>query len=212
MKKIILLSIVFLSIVSISSAQCFKPKEKFIDVGIGLGIQHYRYTDVTNNIVGQRDTSAAIEVPFAFEYGILSWLGASINGNYAKYFTDDSAANESVKSLDFVPSVNIHAPFGLNKLDLYGTFGYGYSHFSYVINTSTGGKAIANGSVMNLGLNLRLLFSSKGHLGMHFWYRYSAYNYNNGVLTDNNGNKADFKLDGPGHNFGIGLFFRTPID
>lgn len=211
MKKI-LLSLLLISITTFSFGQCFQPKEKFVDVGFGLGIQHYRFTDVTNNVVGERDTSAAFEVPFSFEYGILNWLGASINGNYAKFITGDSAENESAKSLDFVPSINIHAPFGLNKLDLYGTFGYGYSHFSYTVNSSGGGKAIANGTVMNLGLNLRLLFSTKGHFGMNFWYRYSAYNYNNGTVTNNNGSKADFKLDGPGHNFGIGLFLRTPIN
>ncbi|MEO5642455.1 MAG: hypothetical protein ABIQ40_16890 [Bacteroidia bacterium] len=191
-----------------SNAQCFEKDTKFISAGFGLGIQHYRFTDVTNNIVGTRDTSAAIEVPFSFEYGALSFLGISLNGNYAKYLGGDSATNESVKSFDFIPTINLHAPFGWNKLDLSANVGYGFSHFSYVVNSPGGGTAKANGGVFNLGLNLRLLFRTDGHLGMNFWYTHSSYNYKKGVVTDNNGYKADFRLDGPGNNFGLGLFFR----
>jgi hypothetical protein len=208
MKKALLFACIFISFATISSAQCFDKGTMFANAGFGLGIQHYRFTDATNNVIGDRDTSAAVEVPFGFEYGVLSFLGLSVDGNYANYFTNDSSQEESVKSLDFVPSVNIHAPFGLNKLDLYATLGYGYSHFSWNVNSSFGGKAVANGSVLNLGLTLRLLFKTDGHLGMNFWYRHSSYNYKKGVVTYDNGSKFDFKLDGPGNNFGIGLFFR----
>jgi hypothetical protein len=208
MKKIFFLSCLFISFATISSAQCFERDAKFFDAGIGLGIQHYRFTDVSNNVIGDRDTSVALEVPFRFEYGVLNFLGLSIDGNYASYFTDDSSAQESIKALDFVPSVNIHAPFGLNKLDLYATFGYGFSHFSWTVNNSNGGKAVANGSVFNAGLALRLLFKTDGHLGMNFWYRHSSYNYNKGTVTYSNGDKFLFKLNGPGNNFGIGFFFR----
>ena len=76
------------------------------------------------------------------------------------------------------------------------------------MDNAAGGKAIANGSVFSLGLNLRLLFRTEGHFGLNFWYRYLSYNYKKGTVTDNYGNKANFKLDGPGNNFGLGLAFR----
>ncbi|CAN5324028.1 hypothetical protein BH09BAC5_BH09BAC5_06880 [soil metagenome] len=207
MKKIILLSAVFIFITVFSFAQCFDKGTKFVSAGFGLGIQHYRFTDVTNNIVGTRDTSAAIEIPFGFEYGLMPFLGISLDGNYAKYLTDSASGNSSVSSLDFVPTVNLHAPFGWNKIDLYGSLGYGYTHFSW---KETNGTAKANGGVFNWGITMRWLWKTDGHLGMNFWYKHSSYNYKKGIVTDNNGNKADFSLDGPGNNFGLGLFFRIP--
>ncbi len=212
MKKILFFTCLFISITAISFAQCFDKGTKFINAGFGLGIQYYRFTDVTNDIVGTRDTSAAIEIPFGFEYGVLNFLGISVNGNFARYLTGDNAAGESVKSFDLIPTVNFHAPFGWNKIDLSANIGYGFSRFSYEINSAPGGKAKADGSVFNFGANLRLLFRIDGHLGMNLWYTHSSYNYKKGVITDNNGNKADFRLDGPGNNFGIGFFFRIAAD
>ncbi len=208
MKKLFLLAGLFIFISSPSFAQAFGKGTKFVDAGFGIGIQHYRFTDLTNNSIGNRDTSGAFEIPFGFEYGILPWLGASINGNYAHYINGDSASNQQVNGIDFIPTLNIHAPFQLNKLDLFGSMGYGYSHFSYIVNNANGGKAIASGTVFNWGINLRWLFKTDGHLGMNFWYRHSNYLYKKGIVTDNHGNKTDFKLDGPGNNFGIGFFFR----
>ncbi len=208
-KPLLLLSILILAATS-SSAQCFDKGTKFINTGFGLGIQHYRFTDLSNNTIGERDTSAAIEVPFGFEYGVLSFLGISLDGNFASYLTDDSTQQESVKGFDIVPSVNVHAPFGLNKIDLFATLGYGYSRFAWKINSTPGGKAVANGTVFNAGLTLRLLFRTDGHLGMNFWYKYSSYKYNKGVVTFDDATSFKFKLDGPGNNFGIGLFYRIP--
>lgn len=208
MKKIIFLSIILLACNSFSFGQAFKKGAMFIDAGFGLGIQHYQFIDKTNNTTDPRDTSGAIEVPFNFEYGILNWLGASIDGNFASYLTGDSAKNESAKGIDFVPTINLHAPFKLNKLDLGASIGYGYSHFSYKVNDASGGVAKANGSVFNWGIRLRWLFKTDGHLGMNFWYTHSNYMYKKGEITDNFGNKPEFQLDGPGNNFGLGFFFR----
>ncbi len=208
MKKAIFTLIIALGVSSFSFGQCFDKGAIFINTGFGIGIQHYRFTDVTNNIVGTRDTSAAIEIPFGVEYGLMPFLGVSLDGNYAKYLTDSASGNSSVKSIDFVPTVNIHAPFGWNKLDLYGSIGYGFSHFSWKENTINNPTAKANGGVFNFGLNLRWLWKTDGHLGMNFWYKHSSYNYKKGTITDNTNFKYEFALDGPGNNFGIGLFFR----
>jgi hypothetical protein len=207
MKKILLLGF-FAAISSLVNAQCFDKGISFANAGIGLGIQHYRFTDVTNNIVGPRDTSAAIEIPFSYEYGVLNFLGVSLNGNYAKYIGDSSSANENAKTFDVVPTLNIHSPLGWEKFDPSISFGYGYSHFRYEVNTATGGTATANGGVFNWGINLRLLFRTDGHFGMNFWYQHSSYNFKHGTVKDNYGNKYDFALDGPGNNLGIGLFYR----
>lgn len=208
MKKSLLLICILITSSTFLSGQAFQKGAMFIDAGVGLGIQHYQFTDITNNTVSPRDTSGAIEVPFGFEYGITNWLGASLNGNFASYLTGDSANNESAKGLDIVPTVNLHAPFKLNKLDLYGSIGYGYSRFSYKVNDAAGGKALANGTVFNWGINLRWLFKTDGHLGINFWYKHSSYMYKKGTVTDNSGNTTEFKLDGPGNNFGLGFFFR----
>lgn len=207
MKKILLFSISIFSLFNLD-AQCFDKGVHFGNIGIGLGIQHYRFTDITNNIVGTRDTSAAIEIPFSYEFGVLSFLGVSVNGNFAKYINGDSASDQSAKTIDIVPTINLHAPFGWEKFDPSVSFGYGFSHFNYVVNSSAGGTAVANGGVFNFGVNLRLLFRSDGHFGMNFWYQHSSYNFKHGTVKDNNGNQYDFALDGPGSNFGLGFFFR----
>ncbi|HET6991932.1 MAG TPA: hypothetical protein VFJ43_11440 [Bacteroidia bacterium] len=210
MKKIILLLCFFLSVSTLSFGQMYYKKCWFAEAGFGLGIQHYQFTDITNNQTDPRDTSAAYEVPFRFEYAALNWFGVSLDGNFASYITANSSKNESAKGIDFVPTANIHAPFKMNHLDLSGTLGYGYSHFSYKVNDVNGGKAVANGWVLNWGINLRFLFKRDGHFGMGLWYKHSLYNYNKGTINDNAGNKTSFKLDGPGNNFGVGFFYRMP--
>ncbi len=209
MRKIFFFFIFFLSISSISSGQCFKPKSSFGDIRFGLGIQHFRFTDVTNNIAGMRDKSTSFEYPFESEYGIFRWLGVSLYVSAAIYKTSNSAFIQSGKSLELMPSINIHAPFGWNKFDLYGSVGYGLSYFGYDVHSPVEGKAGASGGVLNMGLTLRWLFKTDGRYGMNLWYKYSSYNCNKGTITDNNGNKTNFKLDGPGNSFGIGIFFRS---
>lgn len=210
MKKKFLVLCIFISASVFSFGQMYYKKCMFAEAGFGLGIEHYQFSDITNNTSSPRDTSASIQVPFRFEYAFHNMLGVSLDGNFESYLQGDSSKNQSAKGIDFVPTFNVHAPFKLNKLDLFGSLGYGYSHFSYKVNDVNGGKAVANGWVFNWGITLRLLFSKDGGLGMNFWYKHALYNYNNGTISDNSGNQTKFKLDGPGNNFGIGFFYRIP--
>jgi hypothetical protein len=204
MKKIIPAILVLFCMSVTLPAQSFGAGQMFVDAGIGLGFQHYQYTDLATNTKSPRDTSAALEIPFGFEYGILPFLGGKLDFNYAKYL-QDSANNTNPRSFDVVPTVTVHAPLGLDKLDIYGSLGYGFAHFADEDGTV---KARANGSVFNFGLCLRFLFSDDGHVGMQFWYKHSQYNFKKGELSDNLGNSIDFALDGPGNNFGIGFYGR----
>lgn len=208
MKKNLLFLLIFISSATVSHAQCFAKGASHATLGFGLGIQHFRFTDVTNNTVDERGTSAATEFSFSLEYGVLDFLGISLNGNGKKYINGDSTSDKA-RSLDLVPTINIHSPLGWNKLDPSVSFGYGISHFRYVVDLPGGGVAAANGGVFNFGVNLRWLFRTDGKIGMNFWYEHSSYNYKKGTITDNNGNKAEFGLDGPSNTFGIGLFFRS---
>ena len=207
MKRIFFFLSVFTFLSLAANAQCFQKGVKIVTFGAGLGIQHYRFTDLTNNIPGTRDTSAALEIPVHLEYGLLGFLGISLNGNYAKYLQGDSSREEA-KTIDVVPTLNIHAPFGWEKFDPSVSFGYGFSHFHYVDNSSFGGEANANGGVFNFGVNLRLLFKDDGHFGINFWYEHSSYNFKKGTAKENNGGEVDFALDGPSSNFGLGFSYR----
>jgi hypothetical protein len=205
MKKAIL----FLAILSASflSAQVVDQGKILVDLGIGLGIQHYQFTEKATNIAQPRDTSAAIEIPIGLEYGIKKWLGAGLVFNYASYLSNDSI-KPTVRGFDIIPTVYLHIPWALNKLDLMGHIGYGYSKFSYDANNSVNSVYRAGGTVLNFGLKFRWLFSDDGHFGMQFWYNHSSYVYPNGEATDNSNTIQKFRLDGPSNNFGTGFFLR----
>jgi hypothetical protein len=206
MKKLLCLFAVACSI-SVS-AQLIDKNDIIISAGGGIGLYKYQFTDLTNNSVSPRDTSGAWVFPFQVEYGINRWLGAGLNFTYNNYIEGDSATNESARTIDFAPSVNLHVPWNLNKFDLTANIGYGYSNFRYNVNDSNGGVAKAGGTVFFFGVNPRLYFKTDGHLGIHAWYRFVSYNYKKGEVTDNANNKYEFKLDGPGQTFGFGLFYR----
>lgn len=187
----------------------FGPKTWFVDAGIGLGIERYQFTDKTNNHVDPRDTSGSIEIPIQVEYGITNWLGAAVITNFSHFIEGDSAGAQKASGFDFAPGVNLHIPWSLKKLDVYANINYGYSHFAYRVNNSTNDKAIANGSVLYTGLNMRWMFRSEGHFGMNFWYHHANFNYPNGTISnDTNTPVQKFKLDGPGNLFGLGFFGR----
>jgi hypothetical protein len=185
MKKTLLL-LTFLA-VNIANAQVTQQGKIMADLGIGFGIQHYQFTDLVTNISTPRDTSAAIEIPIGVEYGIRKWIGAGLMFNYASYINGDSASNEKARGVDILPVVFLHIPWSLNKIDLMGHIGYGYSRFAYDLNQNNNAQYRANGSLLNFGLKLRWLFSTDGHFGMQFWYSHSNYVYPKGVATDDSG-------------------------
>ncbi|HTL80128.1 MAG TPA: hypothetical protein VL651_00410 [Bacteroidia bacterium] len=209
MKKIILLFLfsALLAPHSELTAQVTQPGKLLFEAGIGIGIQHYQFTDLNTHLSNPRDTSGAVEIPLTFEYGIKKWFGAGMLCNFENYL-HDSTNHGSYKGFDLVPSVFFHIPWGLEKIDLYAHLGFGYTHFKFDANNSFGDVYAANGSVFNWGLTFRWLFSTDGHFGMHFWYSHDSYNYPHGELTDNFGNHEPFSLDGPGNNFGLGFFLR----
>lgn len=206
MKKLLLACCCLLS--SLAFAQVTENGKILVDLGIGLGIQHYQFTDKTTNISDDRDTSGALEIPIGIEYGIKRWIGAGLTFNYAKYLNGDSAGNESARGIDFYPAVYLHVPWSLQKLDLMAHIGYGFSRFSYDENANANAQYRANGSILNWGFKLRWLFAEDGHFGMQFWYSHSAYVYPNGEASNDLGYKGSFRLDGPGNNFGTGFFLR----
>jgi hypothetical protein len=179
-----------------------------IQPGGGLGIYRWQFTDVTNNVVNERDTSGAWSFPVNVEYGINRWFGAGLAFTYNNFIEGDSAENEKATGIDVGLTANFHIPWNLEKFDLSAHMGYAYSNFKYELNDASGGIAKSGGSVMFFGANPRLYFTADGHLGISGWYRYSMYKYANGTITDNSGNKSEFKIDGPAHSFGLGLIFR----
>lgn len=206
MKKILfLLAITFTTMVH---AQVIDRNDIIIQAGGGLGLYKYQFTDITNNTVNPRDTVGAWTFPFQIEYGINRWLGAGLCFTYDNFIEGDSSVNEKARGIDIGLAANLHVPWALKKFDLSANVGYAYTNFKYSVNDASGGEAKASGTVFFFGINPRLYFKSEGHLGIHGWYRYMMYNYPNGTITDNSGNKTDFKLDGPGYSFGLGLFYK----
>jgi hypothetical protein len=206
MKGTFLLFICTLASVS-SFGQFFKPELCYADLRFGSGIHNYRFTDVTNNIVGAQDKGMVYEGQLSMEYRFLNWLGASVNVTMAFHNTSNGAPGKPVIDREYGPTLNIHAPLGMERFDHYSGVGYSYSEFSYVENSSARGKAVAKGGVLNFGYNLRWYFKPGGKSGIVFWYKHSVYNYNTGTITDGNGNKSHFKLDGQVNTFGIGITF-----
>lgn len=210
MKKIIIVA-VFSALISPFSrlnAQVVQPGKILLEAGLGLGVQHYQFTDLNLHISNPRDTSAAVEIPLTFEYGIKNWFGAGLLCNFENYINGDTNSNDTYKGFDLVPSAFFHIPWGLQKLDMFAHFGYGYTHFKYDSNNSFGTIYVANGHVFNWGITFRWLWKEDGHFGMHFWYSHAVYEYPHGEASDNFGHKEPFSLDGPGNNFGLGIFLR----
>jgi hypothetical protein len=194
---------------SLGYTQSFRKGDVVVGLGGGLSIYRYQFTDVTNNIVNPRDTSGAWSFPIGVEYGITNWLSGNFTFNYNNYIEGDSATNENAKGIDFLIGVGLHVPWQLKKFDLCAKVEYGMSRFSYTFaNANNNAEAKALGSALFITLNPRFYFSKSSRLGMGFWYRYSMYNYKNGATTDNLGNEAKFKLDGPGNSFGLNLFYN----
>lgn len=192
----------------LADAQVIDKNDIIIQAGGGLGIYHYQFTDVTNGVVNERDTTGAWSFPIDVEYGVNRWFGAGLAFTFNNYIEGDSAQNEKATGIDIGLTSNFHIPWNLKKFDLSGHIGYAYSNFKYVVNDASGGVAKSGGSVLFFGVNPRLYFRADGHLGISGWYRYSIYKYPNGTITDNAGNKSEFKIDGPGNSFGLGLIFK----
>lgn len=189
-------------------AQVIDRNDIIIQAGGGLGIYHYQFTDVTNNVVQDRDTSASWTFPFQVEYGVNRWLGAGLAFTFNNFIEGDSASGEKATVLDFVPTVNLHVPWSLKKFDLSANIGYGYSRFKYEINDLNHGIAKAGGTVLVVGVNPRLYFGESARFGITGWYRYTKHNYKEGTVTDDSNLEYKFKLDGPGNSFGLGLVFK----
>jgi hypothetical protein len=196
------------SLLSVSSfGQFLKPELCYVDLRFGTGIHNYRFTDVTNNITGARDKGMLYEGQLNMEYRFLSWLGVAANATFAFHETDNGAPGKPVIDRQYGPTLNIHTPLGMERLDLFSSVGYSYSEFSYVENSSARGKAVAKGGVLNFGYNLRWRFKPGERSGIICWYKHSIYDYNRGTITDGNGNMKYFKLDGPVNSLGIGITF-----
>ena len=190
------------------SAQVVDKGDIIIQAGGGLGIYRYQFTDITNNVSNPRDTAAAWTIPFHVEYGITRWLGAGVGFTFNNFIEDDSSTNEKATVLDFVPTAHLHVPWGLEKFDLSVNLGYGYSRFKYEIDAVNNPVAKAGGTVLVVGVNPRLYFGENAHFGITGWYRYTQHNFKKGTISDDNNFSYDFKLDGPGNSFGLGLVFK----
>lgn len=206
MKKILLACSVL--ICAAANAQVIDRNDIIIQAGAGIGIYHYQFTDVTNNVVQDRDTSASWAFPVNIEYGVNRWLGVGGAFTYNNFIEGDSSQNEKATVLDFVPTAHLHVPWSLKHFDLSANIGYGYSRFKYEINDQNHGIAKAGGTVLVIGVNPRLYFGESARFGITGWYRYTKHNYNNGVVTDDTNTEYKFKLDGPGNSFGLGLVFK----
>src|ERR1044072_2784740 len=205
MKK--LLFTLALGVCSFANAQLIDRNDIIMHAGIGIGIYHYQFTDLQNNISNPRDTSGSVQYPFQLEYGVNRWLSGGLCFNFQKFLTD-SALDERVTVMDIGVAANFHIPWNLEKFDLTGNIGYGYSRFKYTIDDFNGFEALANGGVLFFGINPRIYFSKNQHLGIEFWYRHTAHLYKNGEVSDRSGNSYHFKLDGPGNSFGLGFFYK----
>ncbi|HTF03794.1 MAG TPA: outer membrane beta-barrel protein [Bacteroidia bacterium] len=206
MKK--LFFVLALAFCTAAQAQLIDRNDIIIQAGGGLGLYRYQFTDVTNNVINPRDTSAAWSFPVQIEYGVNRWLGVGFCFTFNNFIEGDSAANEKATGMDFGLAANLHVPWSLKKFDLSASIGYGYSRFKYDIDDVDNAVAKAGGTVLFFGINPRLYFKEDGHLAITGWYRFSKYNYPKGKVTNDAGFEYDFKLDGPGNSFGLGLIFK----
>lgn len=206
MKKLFLLLAIASSVAA--HAQVFDRNDIVIQAGAGLGIYRYQFTDVTNNVIQDRDTSASWTFPFQMEYGVNRWLGAGFAFTFNNFIEGDSSSNEKATVLDFVPTANLHVPWNLKHFDLSAGLGYGYSTFKYKIDAVNHPVAKAGGTVLVVGINPRLYFGENARFGITGWYRYTKHNYKKGTVTDDSNVEYKFKLDGPGNSFGLGLIFK----
>ena len=208
MKKIAL--ILALTGASMLHAQLIDRNDIILHAGIGAGIYHYQLTDLQTNIANPRDTSGSVQYLFQAEYGVNRWLSGGLTYNFQHFLTDSSGQSHGERAIvmDFGLSANFHIPWNLEKFDFSASLGYAYSRFRYTVDDLNNWEAVANGTVFFWGVNPRLYFSKNQHLGMEFWYRHTSHLYKKGEITDNNGFLYNFKLDGPGNSFGLGLFYK----
>lgn len=189
------------------SAQVIDQNDIIIQAGGGLGIYHYQFTDITNNQVNNRDTSAAWSFPFQVEYGVNRWLGAGVAFTFNNFLIDDTLDGKA-SVIEIAPVANLHIPWSLKHFDMSAQLGFGYSKFHYEIADTYNPVANAGGTVLILGVNPRLYFGENARFGITAWYRYTKHNYKEGTVSDDNNFEYKFKLEGPGNSFGLGLVFK----
>lgn len=207
MSKKLLTSITVILCLS-ASAQLIDKNDIVLHAGVGIGIFHHQFTDLQTNITDDRDTSGSVQYMFQAEYGVTRWLSGGLSFNYQDFLTDSSNSNDKATILDFGLGANLHIPWNLERFDLTGNIGYGYSRFKYTDSDVNNWQALANGSVFFWGVNPRLYFSKNQHLGIELWYRHTSHIFKNGEISDNNGFSYNFRLDGPGNSFGLGFFYK----
>lgn len=205
-KKLFLAAAISLS--TIVGAQVVDKGDIIIQAGGGLSIYHHQFTDLTNNVVNDRDTSASWSFPFQIEYGVNRWLSPGLAFTYNGFLEGDSAGNDKATAIDIVPTANLHVPWSLKKFDLCASIGFGYSSFKYTVDEPNNPVAKAGGTVLVIGANPRLYFGENARFGITGWYRYTKHNYKEGTVSDDTNLEYKFKLEGPGNGFGLGLIFK----
>lgn len=206
MKKLFTLTAAILCLNSY--AQLIDRNDIVIHAGIGIGIYHYQFTDLQTNIADPRDTSGSVQYLFQAEYGVNRWLSGGLSFNYQDFITDSANSNDKATILDFGLAANLHIPWNLERFDFTANIGYGYSRFKYTDPDASNWEALANGGVFFWGVNPRLYFTRDQHLGIEFWYRRTNHVFKKGEISDNAGFQYNFRLDGPGNSFGLGLFYK----
>ncbi len=206
MKKLLVLF--GISCATAVSAQVIDRNDIIIQAGGGLSIYHHQFTDLTNNNVNPRDTSASWTFPFQVEYGVTRWLGGGLAFTYSAFLEGDSAGNDKATAIDVVPTAYLHVPWSLKKFDLCASVGFGYSSFKYTVDEPNNPVAKAGGTVLVIGANPRLYFGENARFGITGWYRYTKHNYKEGTVSDDTNLEYKFKLEGPGNGGGLGLVFK----
>lgn len=191
-----------------STAQVIDKGDFIIQAGGGLSIYHHQFTDLTNNVVNDRDTSGSWSFPFQLEYGVNRWLGGGLAFTYNAFIEGDSSGNDKATTIDIVPTAHLHVPWGLKHFDFTASVGFGYSAFKYTIDEPNNPVAKAGGTVLVIGVNPRLYFGESARFGITAWYRYTKHNFKEGTVSDDNNLEYKFKLEGPGNGFGLGLVFK----
>lgn len=187
-------------------AQVFQPGDFVLNAGNGAAVFHLHASDTAGydkdfNGVG------GINLNFRGEFGVAPWLGFSMSVSHTSLITQTFFSDDICNLTEIAPGINYHVPWKNRWIDLQGEIGAGYLRYFFDSNGGLFVRTSMTCLTFFAGIHPRLYFTRKQRFGGYAYYRFSAFT-GGGETTDKFTSTYKYDVDGSGHTFGLGLFYR----